>query len=120
MPTTKTAKTSKKATSTKSTKSASTKSTKTTKPTVKKTGGAKTSIKKASKSEVQSVLFDNTKYAGPQAVSWLRKHNFKAPVNPDKTAHMLHYRQTSPKKYKQFATIAVPGTTGVKFVLGIK
>ncbi len=89
------------------------------KATGKKTGSGKT-VKRTTKTEVQSVLFDNSQYAGQQAVSWLRKHNFKAPVKPDKTANKIRYRQTSPKKYKSFATMAVPGTTGVQFVLGIK
>lgn len=90
-----------------------------TSKTTKATKPKNTKNTKSTKTEVQSVIFDSSKFKGQQAVSWLREHNFKAPVKPDKTENYIRYRQHTPKRYKEFATMNVPGTKGVKFVLGV-
>ncbi len=53
--------------------------------------------------EIQSVIFDKSKWTPEKASNWLKKHEFKTsyygkPV--DITKGFLRYRQENPKKYK--------------------
>lgn len=53
-------------------------------------------------SEVQSIVFDKSEWTKTQAVTWLKKHNFKTSV--DETRESLRYRQHDPRSYKRFIT----------------
>jgi hypothetical protein len=58
-------------------------------------------------SETQSVTFDKSMWKVADAKAWLKEHGYKTPA-VDVTKGKLRFRQESPRKYKEFATIT-PG-----------
>ena len=58
-------------------------------------------------SEIQSVVFPRKKWCKKCAVNWLKENNFKTNYPGDdeeKYSTQYRYRQTDPKKYKNFTT----------------
>ena len=54
--------------------------------------------------EVQSVIFNKSKWTPKKAEEWLKKHNYKTSFygkKVDITANFYRYRQTAPK-YKSY------------------
>jgi len=53
--------------------------------------------------DVQSVLFDTSKWSVDSAKDWLKSHGYKS-GDVDKKSKWLHFRQNDPKKYSRYAT----------------
>jgi hypothetical protein len=76
------------------------------------------------KSEVQSILFDTSKWTVDSAKEWL-KRNKKKFGDVDQKKDYIHFRQSSPGKYKLFRTSTENSNSklnkqGIKFRYGIK
>ena len=55
--------------------------------------------------EVQSVIFNKSKWTIKKAEDWLKKHNYKTSFyskGVDETANYYRYRQQAPSKYKKY------------------
>ena len=55
--------------------------------------------------EVQSVIFNKSKWTIRKAEGWLKKHNYKTSFygkDVDETANYYRYRQQAPSKYKKY------------------
>lgn len=68
------------------------------------------------RSDIQSLLFDNSKFTRAQAVKWAKDHDFHS-SKVDKTEDKWRLRQKEPGECQDFATITL--TAGVKGVLCI-
>jgi len=69
-------------------------------------------------SEVQAVLFDNTRWTATTARAWLKENEFKPIKRVDKTENLLRYRITPPSRYKRFRIKRAKD--GVSFVIGFR
>lgn len=70
--------------------------------------------------EVQSVIFDKSKYNVTKAKKWLRDNDFVAP-KVDKTDRYLRFRQKEPSYFDEssFRTIPFGKGTGIKAIIGV-
>ena len=72
-------------------------------------------------SEVQSVLFDKSKFNQKTAETWLKKNDFKKTFHGKKvdiTKNKLRYRQQAPSKFNKYRIKKL--NQGVEFVMGFK
>lgn len=70
------------------------------------------------KSEIQSILFDKTKWTTAKAKEWAKKKDFKY-GNVDVTDKYIRFRQKDPKKYDRMR-ISDEKSKGIKFIYGFK
>jgi predicted nucleic acid-binding Zn-ribbon protein len=87
-------------------------------PVEKSTEGVQFNIgfpEDGSGSEIQSVVFDSSKWDVEKAKEWLKKHNLKV-SKVDETENTLRFRQKDPALYKRFRMVT-PGE-GVAKCLG--
>lgn len=68
--------------------------------------------------EVQSVIFDGSKWTRSEARSWLLEHKLKAPA-ADVQKNKIRYRQKSPNKFdkESFRTKKIP-RNGIQLIIG--
>ena len=64
---------------------------------------------------IQSVLFDKKLFTPKQAITWLKKHNYKYSKIDIKPNH-LRFRQTTPKKGDAYRTKKL-GDSGIELIL---
>ncbi len=79
--------------------------------------------------EVQSILFDKSKWNKAQAKQWTKEHGFKvSDMDIPETGDYIHFRQEDPDDYKRFR-VSDEGTNegidkllakGIKFTFGIE
>ncbi len=62
-------------------------------------------------SEIQSVIFDNTKWDKTKAVQWLKDHDMVS-AKVDETPNTLRYRQKDPAGFKTFRVITPGANVG--------
>lgn len=68
-------------------------------------------------SQIQTLIFDKTVFTQGQAVSWAKKHNFKA-TKVDVKEGTYRLRQLPPSQFARMRTIEL--AHGVKAVVGFK
>lgn len=55
-------------------------------------------------SEIQSVLFDPSKYSSQQSLSWLKQHGLKPTKRATNEGNYRHYRIKDPKRFSRIRT----------------
>lgn len=69
-------------------------------------------------SNIQTVLFDNSKFSEEEAEEFLEEHKIKPIKSVHYTTNYLRYRIKDPKEFKKFYTKSIED--GIKFVIGSK
>lgn len=65
--------------------------------------------------QIQSVIFDNTKWNIPKAVEWLKANNFIA-QKVDIKPRTYRFRQFDPSRFKRYRTKTT--AKGITFIIG--
>ena len=69
---------------------------------------------------IQSILFNKNKWTIPKAKEWLKDNkfviNYSDGQSPRVTRYFLRFRQSSPKKYKNYITKDIPN--GILIIVG--
>ena len=71
-------------------------------------------------SQVQSIIFDASRFSLGEARAWLRRHAYDG-LSPDRTANTIRFRQRPPSRYRDgsFRTIPMGRDTGIQAVVGV-
>lgn len=77
----------------------------------------KNKLQESEGSEVQSILFQKSKYTLAQAKLWLKKHGYTS-TKVDETDEYYRFRQSEPSQYDHFATD--DWKNGLKVIYGYK
>lgn len=65
--------------------------------------------------EIQSVIFDNTRWNIPKAVKWLKENDMKH-YKVDIKPRTYRFRQLDPKQFKKYRTKTT--AKGITFIIG--
>ena len=69
-------------------------------------------------SEIQAVLFKNTKWDSKKSRDWLKKNKYVPIKRVHKTDTFLRYRLKEPNQYKRFITKKLG--KGIELIIGFK
>ena len=70
-------------------------------------------------SNIQSIIFDKSKWSEEQAEQWLNKHGHHPIKSVHETTNFLRYRQANPNKFKHYITKKL-NNGSIELIIGFK